>query len=332
MTASPNPLTVTITGAAGQIGYSLLPLLASGSVFGRHQPLNLHLLEIEPAKKALSGVVLELEDLASPILKSIVPTTEAVEAFTNCDVAILVGAFPRRPGMTRRDLLSKNIPIFSSHARILEKVAAPDVAILVVGNPANTNALVLSRAAPKLNPRRITALTRLDHNRAVAAVARELSVSVSDVSGVAVWGNHSSTQYPDVTRARVDGKPVLDRLGGHDGVAGQLVPSVQKRGGAVLDRRGATSAMSAAAAIADHLRSWLVGDDADGKHVSMAVPSDGSYGVKEGVWFSFPVRCPGGGEYEIVQSVEFDEFMQRYIDATKEELFAEREEALTLLD
>lgn len=322
-------LTVTVTGAAGQIGYSLLPLLASGRVFGLDQPISLNLLEIPPALKALSGVVFELEDLAAPLLRSIVATSDPTVAFRDCDVAILVGAFPRRPGMIRRDLLSKNIPIFSSHARILEEVASPNVAILVVGNPANTNAMILSRAAPKLNPRRISALTRLDHNRAVGLVARECGVPVSKVSDVTVWGNHSSTQYPDFTRATAAGESALGKLGGNERLAEKHIPTIQKRGGTVIDARGASSAMSAAVAIGDHLHSWIVGD---GTIVSMAIPSDGSYGVKEGIWFSFPVRCPGSGEYEIVQGINHDEFSQRYIDATKEELFAEREEAISLLD
>lgn len=322
-------LTVTVTGAAGQISYSLLPLIASGSVFGSDHPVNLHLLEIPPALPALGGVVMELEDLSAPLLRNVVATSDAREAFTGADVVILVGAFPRRKGMERGDLLAKNIPIFSSQGRTIAEVAAKDVRVIVVGNPANTNAMILSHVAPSIPARNITALTRLDHNRAVGLVARKLGAAPEDVKDIAIWGNHSATQYPDFTRANVRGKQVFEELGGAEMVAAKVIPVIQKRGAAVIEARGASSAMSAAVAIGDHLRSWLIGDD---QVVSMAVPSDGSYGIKEGIWFSFPVRCPGGGVYEIVNGIEIDEFSKAYIQKTNDELFSEKKEAAALLD
>lgn len=322
-------LTVTVTGAAGQISYSLLPLIASGSVFGSDHSVNLHLLEIPPALPALSGVVMELEDLSAPLLRNVVATSDPREAFAGADVVILVGAFPRRKGMERGDLLAKNIPIFSSQGRTIAEVASKDVRVIVVGNPANTNAMILSHVAPSIPARNITALTRLDHNRAVGLVARKTRAAPEDVKDIAIWGNHSATQYPDFTRAHVQGKPVFEELGGAETVASKVIPVIQKRGAAVIEARGASSAMSAAVAIGDHLRSWLIGDD---QVVSMAVPSDGSYGIKEGIWFSFPVRCPGGGVYEIVNGIEIDEFSKAYIDKTNDELFSEKKEASALLD
>nr|AIT70201.1 malate dehydrogenase [Heterosiphonia pulchra] len=327
ITKSDKPLTITVTGAAGQISYSLLPLLATGKLFGRSQPVNLHLLEIPPAMSALNGVVMELQDLASPLLRNIVQTSDPTVAFRDADVIILVGAFPRRKGMARRDLLSKNVPIFTGHAQIMADVASSDVHILVVGNPANTNAMILSRAAPSIPSRNITALTRLDHNRSCSLVARKCHVTTSKVEGVVMWGNHSATQYPDFTRATAGGKPAIHAMGGEETVASEVIPFIQKRGASVIEARGASSAMSAAQAIIDHLQSWLIGDD---RIVSMAVPSDGSYGVKEGVWFSFPVRCLGSGEYEIVTGLEISAFAKPYIDATADELFAEREEAIAI--
>lgn len=317
------PLIVTVTGAAGQIAYSLLPLLVSGKVFGSRQSICLQLLEIPPALSALNGVVMELEDVASPLLRNIVATTDPKTAFQDADVVILVGAFPRRAGMERRDLLSKNVPIFASQARVVAEVSSPDVLVLVVGNPAHTNALVFSRSAPSIPERNIMALARLDHNRAVSMVARKCGVPASEVSGAVVWGNHSPTQYPDFTRALAAGKPAIPAMGGIEVLANEVIPTVQKRGSSVIEARGASSALSAAVAIGDHIRSWYIGDD---NIVSMAVPADGSYGVKAGVWFSYPVRCPGGGKYEIVSGIELDEFSKKYIAVTKEELFSEKEE------
>lgn len=322
-------LIVTVTGAAGQIAYSLLPLLVSGKVFGMDQQLQLNLLEIPPVLPTLHGVVMELEDVASRLLMKVVATADPNLAFTDADVVVLVGAFPRRKGMVRRDLLSRNVPIFTSQARVMAEVASPNVFILVVGNPAPTNAMVLSRAAPSIPERNISALARLDHNRAVSLVARKCDVPVSDVSGVVVWGNHSATQYPDFTRCKVAGKDAVPKLGGTEVLAGEVIPAIQKRGSAVIEARGASSALSASVAIGDHLRSWLLGDD---DIVSMAVPSDGSYDVKRGVWFSYPVRCPGGGEYEIVNGLELNEFSRNYINASRDELFSEKEEAAQFLE
>lgn len=327
---SRSPITVCITGAAGQISYSLLPLLASGLVFGPDQPLHLHLLEIAPALPALSGVVMELADGTYPLLKSVIPTADMRVAFTGAQVAVLVGAFPRRKGMERKDLLAKNVEIFKKQGQMLNEVGDKDVKVLVVGNPANTNAMTFSRFAPRLDPKNITALTRLDHNRAVAQIASRLGCSAEDVEGVCVWGNHSSTQYPDVMRATVAGKSVLAKLGGSEGVAEGLIAVVQKRGASIIEARGMSSAMSAAKAIGDHLRSWICGDK---RVVSMAVKTDGkTYGIKEGVWFSFPVKCLGDGAYEIVTDLELCEFSQAYLKITAEELYAEKEEAEALLD
>lgn len=323
-------LNVTVTGAAGQIGYSFLPLLAKGLVFGTEQALNIKLLEIPPGLPALMGVVLELEDLACSSIKSITATSDAEEGFRDADVAVLIGSFPRKAGMERRDLLAKNIPIFSHQGRVLAKVASPDVRVVVVGNPANTNAMILSHVAPSIPARNISALTRLDHNRAIGLVAKKLDASPKDVSDVYIWGNHSSSQYPDFTNAKLKGAPIpTDDLGGTEIIASKIIPTIQKRGAAVIQARGASSAMSAAVAIGDHLHSWLVGDDSI---VSMAVPASGHYDIKDGIWFSFPVRCPGGGQYEIVDGLEIDDFSKPYIQATKEELFAEREEAMSLIE
>nr|AIT70187.1 malate dehydrogenase [Ahnfeltiopsis flabelliformis] len=324
----PSVLTVCVTGAAGQISYSLLPILANGHVFGINQPIALRLLEITPALPALSGVSMELIDGSYPLLRSVVETDDPAHAFKGADVAVLVGAFPRKHGMERKDLLAKNVPIFQKQAYALNQFASPDVKVLVVGNPANTNALILSKFAPNIPPTNVSALTRLDHNRALAQVATRLDVPIHSVDGVCIWGNHSSTQYPDVVRASVHGHPVLDKLGGLERVAEDFIPTIQKRGAAIIKARGLSSAMSAANAIADHLRSWICGDD---RIVSMAVHADGSYGIKEGVFFSYPVRCLGDGDYEIVRGIDLDHFSRKYIDATAEELYAERDEALSLL-
>lgn len=321
-------LTVCVTGAAGQISYSLLPLLATGQVFGQSQKLALHLLEIPSALPALAGVALELQDGAYPLLTTILQTSDPNLAFHSADIVVLVGAFPRRAGMERKDLLARNVPIFREQGIAIDKVASRDVKVVVVGNPANTNAMVLSCYAPSIPRENISALTRLDHSRAIGQIAARMETSVEKVKGVCVWGNHSSTQYPDVTRATADGRAVLQEMGGYECVASKFIPTIQKRGAAIIKARGFSSAMSAANATADHLRSWICGDS---EVVSMAVPSDGSYGIKKGVFFSFPVACPGSGKYEIVQGLELDEFSRRYIDATAAELYAEREEALALL-
>lgn len=331
-TTPPKPdgvLNVCVTGAAGQISYSLLAMLANGAVFGPYQKVALHLLEIQPALPALQGVVMELEDGAYPLLQSVVSTDNARVAFKAVDLAILVGAFPRRQGMERKDLLERNAAIFKMQGAALNAVASRDVKVLVVGNPANTNATVLSRFAPDIPKENITALTRLDHNRAVGQLAKRMGTTVENVEGVVIWGNHSSTQYPDVTRATANGQPVVEALGGFQLIAEEFIPSIQKRGAAIIKARGQSSAMSAAKAIADHLSSWLCGDD---RVVSMGVASDGCYNVREGLYFSFPVRCTGGGKYEIVKELELNEFSRRYLSATMEELFAERQEAFAILD
>nr|AIT70193.1 malate dehydrogenase [Grateloupia chiangii] len=320
-------LTVCVSGAAGQIAYSLLPLIARGDVFGRDQPIELHLLDIKPALDALHGVVMELHDCAFPLVRNIVETDDPMVAFQHADVTILGGSFPRRPGMERRDLIAKNVNIFKAQGQALDRVASKNVKVVVVGNPSNTNALVLSHYAPSIPKQNITALTRLDQNRAVGQIAMRTGVNADQVEGVAIWGNHSATQYPDVTHATVNGEPVMPKLGGRQAVAEEFIPCIQKRGAAILKARGLSSAMSAASAIGDHLKSWILGDS---KIVSMAVASDGSYDVKPGVYFSFPVRCSAGGDYEIVQGIEMDEFSRKYVSATTEELFAERQEALEL--
>ena len=322
------PLTIAITGAAGQISYSLLPLLCNGAVFGPSQPVHLRLLEITPALKPLNGVVMELNDGAYPLLSSVMATDDPMSAFENADIAILVGAFPRRPGMERSDLLARNAMIFKAQGKALGKAASKDCKVVVVGNPANTNAMILNRFAEGIPDRNISALTRLDHNRAVSQVANQLNVPVSDVKGVTIWGNHSSTQYPNLTSATVNGESIVEKLGGVQAIAEDFIPLIQKRGASVIQARGLSSAMSAANAIGDHLRSWICGDD---NIVSMAVPSDGSYGIREGIFFSFPVRCPGNGEYEIVQDQPIDYFSRKYITATEAELLAEKEEAISLL-
>lgn len=325
---TPEVLTVCVTGAAGQIAYSLLPLIANGHVFGASQRVRLQLLEIPPALAALAGVAMELQDGAYALLDAVVETSDPMLAFAGADVAILVGSFPRKAGMERKDLLAKNAGIFKAQGEAIDKVGGKQCKVVVVGNPANTNAMVLSHYAPNLPKENVSALTRLDHNRARAQVAAKLGVSVSAVEGVCIWGNHSSTQYPDVTRAIVGGEPVSEKMGGAESLASDFIPMIQKRGSAVIKARGSSSAMSAANAIADHMRSWICGDD---KVVSMAVASDGSYGVKEGVYFSFPVRCPGDGVYEIVKGITVDDFSRKYIDATATELYSEREDALELL-
>jgi malate dehydrogenase len=323
-----------VTGAAGQIGYALAPLLASGALLGAGTPVALRLLEVAvPAvQTALGGLAMELDDAAYPTLASVTATADPAVAFAGAHVAILVGAFPRKAGVERGELLRRNGGIFRAQGAALAAHAHPDVKVLIVGNPANTNALILARAAAgRIPPRNITALTRLDHNRVVGALARHFGVLPSAVSGVAIWGNHSSTQYPDVTRARVagavDAGGVVAALGGRAAVAETFIPMIQKRGAAIIAARGASSAASAAAAIGDHVRSWLLGDPAV---VSMAVCSQGEYGVEPGVFFSFPVRCTGGGAYEVVEGLELDDFSRKYIAASADELYAERSEALAV--
>ena len=320
------PARVAITGAAGQIGYQLAFRIASGQMLGPDQPVILQLLEIPPALGALNGVAMELEDCAFETLHGVVATDDAETAFRDANYALLVGARPRGPGMERGDLLLANAEIFSAQGKALAASADRDVKVLVVGNPANTNALIASANAPDLDPRNFTAMTRLDHNRAKAQLARKVGAHVSGVDGVIIWGNHSATQVPDLAHATVDGKPALS-LVPRQWYEDEFVPSVQQRGATIIKARGASSAASAASAAIDHIRDWTYG--ADG-WVSMAVASDGSYGIAEGVYYSCPVRCRGG-DYEIVRDLEIDDFCRARLDATDAELREERSGVADLL-
>jgi malate dehydrogenase len=321
-------LNVAITGAAGQIGYALAFRVASGQMLGPDQPLNLHLLEITPAMQALNGVVMELDDCAFPALSRIVATDEARVAFRDCHVALLVGARPRGPGMERKDLLLANAQIFSAQGKALNEAADRNVRVLVVGNPANTNALIARSNAKDLNPRNFTSMTRLDHNRAVAQLAAKTGVHVSAVRRVTVWGNHSATQYPDISHALVGEKPARELLD-PKWVEESFIPVVQQRGAAIIKARGLSSAASAASAAIDHVRSWVQGTP-EGDWVSMGIPADGSYGIKEGVTYSYPVTI-SGGEYSIVQGLAIDERSRKGMDATDAELREERDGVASLL-
>jgi malate dehydrogenase len=315
------PVRVAITGAAGQIGYQLCFRIAAGDMLGPDQPVILQLLEITPALGTLQGVVMELQDAAFPLLMDIVATDDAETAFREADYALLVGARPRGPGMERKDLLAANGKIFGPQGAAMNKVASRDIKVLVVGNPANTNALIARSAAPDLDPRNFTAMTRLDHNRALAQLAGKLGAHHSKLSKMVIWGNHSSTQYPDIRFAEAVGKPVA---GGVDSAwyRETFIPTVQQRGAAIIKARGASSAASAASAAIDHVRSWALGTT-PGDWVSMAVPSDGSYGIEPGIIYSFPCVCENG-DYRIVQDLEVDDFSRGRMDATDTELREER--------
>ena len=321
-----DPVRVTITGAAGQIGYALLFRVASGAMLGKDQPIILQLLEITPALAAVKGVVMELDDCAFPLVQDIVYTDDANVAFKAADYALLVGSRPRGPGMERKDLLEANAAIFSAQGNALNDNASKNVKVLVVGNPANTNSLIAQRNAPDLDPRNFTAMTRLDHNRAMAQLSQKAGKHVSDVEGLCIWGNHSATQYPDIHRASVAGADAMS-LVDMDWYTGDFIPQVQQRGAAIIEARGASSAASAANAAIDHMRDWALGSDAI---LSMGVYSDGSYGVAEGLIYSFPVRCKGG-DWEIVQGIEISEFSQGKMDATEQELTEERDAVAHLL-
>ena len=322
------PLNVAITGAAGQIGYALAFRVASGAMLGPDQPLNLHLLEISAALPSLNGVLMELQDCAFATLNKVVATDDAKVAFRDCDVALLVGARPRGPGMERKDLLRANAQIFSAQGRALDEVARRSVRVLVVGNPANTNALIASHNAPGIDRRRFTAMTRLDHNRALSQLAEKTGTHVNDVRHVTIWGNHSATQYPDISHALVKGKPAKS-LVDQAWLEQSFIPTVQQRGAAVIKARGASSAASAASAAIDHVRLWMSGTSQD-DWTSMAVPADGSYGIAEGVVYSYPVTCKGG-DYQIVQGLSIDEFSRTRMQATEAELREEREGVKELL-
>lgn len=316
-----DPVSVTITGGAGQIGYQLAFRIASGQMLGADQPIILKLLEIPQALDALKGVVMELDDCAFPTLAGVVATDSADEAFDDADYALLVGARPRGPGMERKDLLEANAAIFSVQGKALNAGASRDVRVLVVGNPANTNALIASSNAPDLPAGNFTAMTRLDHNRAIAQLAAKTGKHVNDVRRMTIWGNHSATQYPDIHHAEVAGDPAID-LVDQSWLADDFIPTVQQRGAAIIKARGASSAASAASAAIDHMRDWALGTP-DGDWVSMAVPADGSYEIEPGVIYSFPVRCEGG-RYEIVDGLEVNSFSRERMAATDAELREER--------
>jgi malate dehydrogenase len=318
---SKTPVRVAITGAAGQIGYQLAFRIASGQLFGPDQPVVLQLLEITPALAALNGVAMELDDCAFDSLHGIVCSDKADVAFKDINYAFLVGARPRGPGMERKDLLVANAQIFSAQGKALDAVADRRVKVLVVGNPANTNALIARENAKGLDPRNFTAMTRLDHNRAKAQLAGKLDAHVSDVHGAIIWGNHSATQFPDLAHATVNGTPALSRVS-QAWYRDEFIPTVQQRGAAIIKARGASSAASAASAALDHVRDWALGTQGD-DWVSMAVASDGSYGIKEGVVYSYPVRCVRG-EYQIVQGLAVDDFGRAKMAATDAELREER--------
>ncbi len=322
------PLNVAITGAAGQIGYALAFRVASGAMLGADQPVNLHLLEITPALPTLGGVVMELSDCAFGTLNRIVATDDARVAFRDCHVALLVGARPRSAGMERKDLLLANAQIFSVQGKALNEVADRALRALVVGNPANTNALIASRNAPTLDRRCFTAMTRLDHNRALSQLAEKTGAHVNDIRRLTIWGNHSATQYPDLGHALVKGAPAKS-LVDQKWISEQFIPTVQQRGAAVIKARGSSSAASAASAAIDHVRTWVTGT-AEGDWTSMAIPSDGSYGVPEGLIYSYPVTCRGGA-YQIVPGLGIDEFSRTRMDATATELKEERDGVKDLL-
>ena len=323
-----SPVLVTITGAAGQIGYQLAFRIASGQMLGTDQPVILQLLEIPPALPALQGVVMELDDCAFTTLAGVVATDDPDIAFKDSDFALLVGARPRGPGMERKDLLEANAQIFSVQGKAINDHASRDIRVLVVGNPANTNALIASSNAPDISPRNFTAMTRLDHNRASAQLAQKTGKDISAVSRLTIWGNHSATQYPDIHHATVDGTDATS-LVDQDWLTNEFIPGVQQRGAAIIKARGASSAASAASAAIDHMHDWALGTGGDG-WVSMAIPSDGSYGIEPGIVYSYPVRCRDGS-YEIVQDLSINDFSRSRMDATETELREERAAIESLL-
>ncbi len=322
------PVRVAITGAAGQIGYQLCFRIASGQMLGADQPVILQLLEIPPALDALKGVAMELEDCAFPTLAGIVCTDDPNVAFKDTDYALLVGARPRGPGMERKDLLEANAQIFSVQGKALNDHASRDVRVLVVGNPANTNALIAQSNAPDLQPGNFTAMTRLDHNRAMAQLAGKTGKHTTDVKGVIIWGNHSATQYPDVNHCTIAGTPALQAADAA-WLKGDFISTVQQRGAAIIKARGLSSAASAASSAIDHMRDWALGTP-DGEWTSMGIPADGSYGIEPGIIYSYPVTCANGA-YSIVQGLEVDEFSRGLMAATEQELREERAAIESLL-
>jgi malate dehydrogenase len=323
-----SPVRVTVTGAAGQISYSLLFRIAAGEMLGPNQPVILQMLEITPALEALKGVAMELEDCAFPLLAGMVCTDDAAVAFKDSDYALLVGARPRGPGMERKDLLEANAAIFSAQGKALNDNASKDIKVLVVGNPANTNSLIAQRNAPDINPRQFTAMTRLDHNRAMSQIANKTGSTINDVTHMTIWGNHSATQYPDLHEAKINGQAAIDMVD-QSWYEDDFIPTVQQRGAAIINARGASSAASAANAAIAHMRSWALGT-AEGDWVSMGVYSDGSYGIAEGLIYSFPCVCKDG-DWEIVQGLEINDFSRAKMTATETELAEERDAVQHLL-
>ncbi len=318
-----SPVRVAVTGAAGQIGYAILFRIASGQLLGPDTPVHLSLLEIPDAVKAAEGTAMELDDCAFPLLTGIDINSDPNQAFDGVNIALLVGARPRSKGMERSDLLEANGGIFKPQGEALNEHAASDIKVLVVGNPANTNCLIAKSNAPDIPAERFTAMTRLDHNRAIAQLAKKAGAEVKDITNMTIWGNHSATQYPDIFHAKVGGRNAAEVVDDQDWLENDFIPTVQKRGAAIIEARGASSAASAANAAIDHVHDWVMGTP-EGDWVSMSIPSDGSYGVAEGVISSFPVTC-SGGSYEIVQDLEIDDFSRSRIDATVKELGEERD-------
>ncbi|HXZ92440.1 MAG TPA: malate dehydrogenase [Burkholderiales bacterium] len=325
------PVRVAVTGAAGQIGYSVLFRIAAGEMLGRDQPVILQLLEIpdEKAQKALRGVMMELDDCAFPLLHGMLPASDPMVAFRDADVALLIGARPRGPGMERKDLLEANGRIFAPQGKALDAAAKREVKVLVVGNPANTNCLIAMKNAPSLKPTQFTAMMRLDHNRSLSQVAAKLGKPVSAVRRMTVWGNHSATQYPDVFQAECEGKKVWPMINDQEWLEKTFIPTVQKRGAAIIEARGLSSAASAASSAIDHVRDWVLGTP-QGDWVSMGIPADGSYGIPEGVLYGMPVTCRNG-KHEVVKGLEISEFSRKRMDATLKELHEERDGIRQLL-
>ncbi len=317
-----SPVRITVTGAAGQISYSLLFRIAAGEVLGPNQPVILQMLEITPALDALKGVAMELEDCAFPLLEGMTCTDDAEEAFKGADYAFLVGARPRGPGMERKDLLEANAAIFSAQGKAINDNASKHIKVLVVGNPANTNALITQRNAPNINPRQFTAMTRLDHNRAMSQIANKTESSINDISHMTIWGNHSATQYPDLYHGRVAGESAIDMVD-QEWFENEFIPTVQQRGAAIINARGSSSAASAANAAIAHMRTWALGT-AENNWTSMGVFSDGSYGIAEGLIYSFPCICVNG-DWVIVKGLDINEFSRTKMIATEKELLEERD-------
>ena len=323
-----SPVRITVTGAAGQISYSLLFRIAAGEMLGPNQPVILQMLEITPALDALKGVAMELEDCAFPLLAGMICTDDAEQAFKDADYALLVGARPRGPGMERKDLLEANAAIFSAQGKAINDYASEHIKVLVVGNPANTNALITQRNAPNINPRQFTAMTRLDHNRAMSQIANKTESSINDISHMTIWGNHSATQYPDLYHARVAGKSAIDMVD-QEWFENDFIPTVQQRGAAIIAARGASSAASAANAAIAHMRTWALGS-AENDWVSMGVISDGSYGIADGLIYSFPCTCDNG-DWAIVEGLDINDFSRSKMIATEKELLEERDAVYHLL-